>query len=285
MFIITDGKNYVMENPMKKGQYISTTSPIQAKEFTWKQARNLLNNRSKKMSWIKSYHIVNQENGERNENSPNYKGNGGIYIGEKDIDFDDSIIDFIYKETKSIMGLAGWSMEQLKTYEEELNIGLSKYDSAESDIEHALQKYKEDNDGKKPQAHKMAKIGYMLDEIRDKHKHIKQCQRYIKVMQDAITYNYTIEKLKLELTKAKYSDYKGRTEYYQKALDILDQVIKMIIRDNYNIFVQAITQLSKDKHEKFDCCPKCFGETKHRKLQDNELNFGEVLSREIHKRK
>ena len=222
MFIITDGKNYVMENPMKKGQYISTTSPIQAKEFTWKQARNLLNNRSKKMSWIKSYHIVNQENGERNENSPNYKGNGGIYIGEKDIDFDDSIIDFIYKETKSIMGLAGWSMEQLKTYEEELNIGLSKYDSAETDIEHALQKYKEDNDGKKPQAHKMAKIGYMLDEIRDKHKHIKQCQRYIKVMQDAITYNYTIEKLKLELTKAKYSDYKGRTAYYQKALDILD---------------------------------------------------------------
>ena len=281
MFIITDGKNYVMENPMKKGQYISTTSPIQAKEFTWKQARNLLNNRSKKMSWIKSYHIVNQENGERNENSPNYKGNGGIYIGEKDIDFDDSIIDFIYKETKSIMGLAGWSMEQLKTYEEELNIGLSKYDSAESDIEHALQKYKEDNDGKKPQAHKMAKIGYMLDEIRDKHKHIKQCQRYIKVMQDAITYNYTIEKLKLELTKAKYSDYKGRTEYYQKALDILDQVIKMIIRDNYNIFVQAITQLSKDKHEEH-CNPS---ELKHQNLDDDELTFREILQRELHKRK
>ena len=281
MFIITDGKNYVMENPMKKGQYISTTSPIQAKEFTWKQARNLLNNRSKKMSWIKSYHIVNQENGERNENSPNYKGNGGIYIGEKDIDFDDSIIDFIYKETKSIMGLAGWSMEQLKTYEEELNIGLSKYDSAESDIEHALQKYKEDNDGKKPQAHKMAKIGYMLDEIRDKHKHIKQCQRYIKVMQDAITYNYTIEKLKLELTKAKYSDYKGRTEYYQKALDILDQVIKMIIRDNYNIFVQAITQLSKDKHEEH-CNPS---ELKHQNSHDDELTFREILQRELHKRK
>ena len=279
MFIITDGKNYVMENPMKKGQYISTTSPIQAKEFTWKQARNLLNNRSKKMSWIKSYHIVNQENGERNENSPNYKGNGGIYIGEKDIDFDDSIIDFIYKETKSIMGLAGWSMEQLKTYEEELNIGLSKYDSAESDIEHALQKYKEDNDGKKPQAHKMAKIGYMLDEIRDKHKHIKQCQRYIKVMQDAITYNYTIEKLKLELTKAKYSDYKGRTEYYQKALDILDQVIKMIIRDNYNIFVQAITQLSKDKHEEH-CNPS---KLKHQNSHDDELTFREILQRELHK--
>ena len=34
MFILTDGKNYVMENPMKIGEFISTTSPIQAKEFT-----------------------------------------------------------------------------------------------------------------------------------------------------------------------------------------------------------------------------------------------------------
>lgn len=222
MFILTDGKNYVMENPMKQGVYISTTSPVQAKEFTYKQARSLLNNKSKKMSWIKSYHMVNQENGESCNNSCYYKGNGGSYIGENDIDFDDSIIDLIYKETKSIIGLAGWSMTQLKTYEEKLNIGLSKYDSAESDIEHALQKYKEDNNGRKPQAHKMAKIGYMLDEIRDKHKHIKQCQKYIKVMQDAITYNYTIEKVKLELTKAKHSEYKGRTEYYQMALDLLD---------------------------------------------------------------
>ena len=59
----------------------------------------------------------------------------------------------------------------------------------------------------------------------------------------------------------------------------------MIIRDNYNIFVQAITQLSKDKHEKFDRCPKCFCETKHQKLRDDELNFREVLNKVIHKRK
>ena len=59
----------------------------------------------------------------------------------------------------------------------------------------------------------------------------------------------------------------------------------MIIRDNYNIFVQAITQLSKDKHEKFDRYPKCFGETKHKKLRDAELDFGEVLNKAINKRK
>ena len=45
MFILTDGKNYVMENPMKSGEYISTTSPVQAKGFTYKQARKLLQNK------------------------------------------------------------------------------------------------------------------------------------------------------------------------------------------------------------------------------------------------
>ena len=41
-------------------------------------------------------------------------------------------------------------------------------------------------------------------------------------MENAITYNYTIEKIKLELTKARNEEYKGRTEYYQMALDLLD---------------------------------------------------------------
>jgi len=222
MFILTDGKNYVMENPMQQGFYISTTSPVQAKEFTYKQARALLQNKSKKLSWIKSYHMVNLETNEINVKAHNYKGNADVYIGTNDVRFNDAIIDLIYKETESVMALAGWSMDQLKTYEKELSIGLSKYDSAESDIEHALQKYKEDNNGKKPQAHKMAKVGYLLDEIRDKHKHIKQCLDYIYVMKNAITYGYTIEKLKLELARAKHTEYKGRTEYYQMALDLLD---------------------------------------------------------------
>jgi len=61
----------------------------------------------------------------------------------------------------------------------------------------------------------------MLDEVRDKHKNVKQCLHYISVFKNAITYGYTIEKIKLELEKAKYSEYKGRTDYYQRALDIL----------------------------------------------------------------
>ena len=52
-----------------------------------------------------------------------------------------------------------------------------------------------------------------------------------------------------------------------------------------NTPMQPVMSFSKDRHEKFCRCSKCFGETKHRKLQDNELVFGEVLSRELHKRK
>lgn len=110
MFILTDGKNYVMENPMKQGAYISTTSPIQAKEFTWKQARSLLRSKKKSMGWIKTFYTIDQDTGKVEKDVKYCKGNGGAYIGRNDVGFDDSIIDMIFKETKSVIGLAGWSM-------------------------------------------------------------------------------------------------------------------------------------------------------------------------------
>lgn len=42
---------------------------------------------------------------------------------------------------------------------------------------------------------------------------------------------------------------------------------------------------SRDKHENFYRCSKCYSETKHRKLEDDQLSFGEVLDKAIHKRK
>ena len=59
----------------------------------------------------------------------------------------------------------------------------------------------------------------------------------------------------------------------------------MTICRNCSIPMQPVMSFSKDKHEKFDRCPKCFGETKHRKLQDEELDYRKVLDRELHKRK
>ena len=58
----------------------------------------------------------------------------------------------------------------------------------------------------------------------------------------------------------------------------------MICKDCYVPMV-GVMSFSKDKNEKFCRCPKCYEETKHKKLRDDELVFGEVLDREIHKRK
>lgn len=220
MFILTDGRNYVMENPMKSGEYMITTSSSMAKNFTYKQARSLVQNSRKKYSWIKKYNLIDVDTGNKSENSLYYKGNGGIYMDDKD--FDDSLLDKILEESNSILGLAGWNKTQLITYKNLLNSELSKCDSAESDITHSLEKYKRIHNGKKPQAHKVAKIGYLLDDIRDKHRKIKQCIRYVNVMLEAIDKVYTIEKIKLELSNASDGEYKGRTQYWKIANDILE---------------------------------------------------------------
>ena len=47
----------------------------------------------------------------------------------------------------------------------------------------------------------------------------------------------------------------------------------------------GVLSFSKDKNEKFNRCPRCYSETKHNKIKDNDLNFGEVLDTEIRKRK
>lgn len=51
-----------------------------------------------------------------------------------------------------------------------------------------------------------------------------------------------------------------------------------------NIMI-GVMSFSKSKHEKFCRCTKCYSESKHRKLDDNELNFGEILYKEIKKGK
>ena len=56
----------------------------------------------------------------------------------------------------------------------------------------------------------------------------------------------------------------------------------MICKD-CNVLMQPIMSFSKDKHEKFNKCPRCYGETKHVKLRDDELTFGEVLHKELKK--
>ena len=55
----------------------------------------------------------------------------------------------------------------------------------------------------------------------------------------------------------------------------------MIICKDCYIPMIGVMSFSKDKHEKFCKCPKCRGETKHKKLRDDDLEFREELSKAI----
>lgn len=50
-----------------------------------------------------------------------------------------------------------------------------------------------------------------------------------------------------------------------------------------NIPMIPVMSFSKDKHEKFCCCPKCYSESKHSKIKEDELDFGEILNKTTHK--
>lgn len=215
MFILTDGKNYVMENPMQIGQYISTTSPIQAKEFTYKQARSLLQNKKKSLSWIKQFHMVNKETGKVETNIPKFS-NEGIFCGDKDFEFDESIIDTIKQEVNSIIGLAAWDINQLNTYLAMLNQGVQFYDNAIQDIKHARL-------DKRPPAHIRTKIDGIMNELEEKRRDVKQTRNYIDILIKAIKEQWSIGKIKAELSKAKYVPYKGRTRYYEMIKNLLKE--------------------------------------------------------------
>ena len=50
---------------------------------------------------------------------------------------------------------------------------------------------------------------------------------------------------------------------------------------NCGNIMMGVMSFSSGKHERFCRCPKCCSETRHIKINDNELSFGEVLHREI----
>ena len=57
----------------------------------------------------------------------------------------------------------------------------------------------------------------------------------------------------------------------------------MTICKDCNTPMHPVMSFSKDKHEKFNKCPRCYEETKHVKLRDDELDFGELLHKELKK--
>ena len=57
----------------------------------------------------------------------------------------------------------------------------------------------------------------------------------------------------------------------------------MTICKDCNVPMHPVMSFSKDKHEKYCRCPKCFGERKHRKLRNDEVVFRKILGNELKK--
>lgn len=201
---------------MKIGDYRSSTSPNHAKQLTFKQARNLLRTNRKALSWLHSggFYMVDVESGEKETNVPEHS-NDGVFKDSKSIEFDDTIIDKVDVEIGAITGLAAWDLTQLNAYNVALKQGLSFYDSALSDIDHARMDHR-------PPAHAMTKVDRIRNEIKEKRRDIKQSIVYIEVLTRALKEQWSIIKLKSELSKSKYSPYKGRTKYYEMIVQILE---------------------------------------------------------------
>lgn len=224
-YIITNGKYWVIENPIRPGEYMESTKSSNAKQFTFKQAKNLLNARSKKLGWIRNGYSMVGEDGNKPTVSPKAKGNGGVFLNENDIVVDLSLLDQIEDETEKYLSLAGWDESELSNMSESLNTYLSKLDSEESDIKHALVIYAHNHNGKMPQAHKIAKVGYMFLHILIDRAHVKACMRKVTTMKNALTCSYSIGKLQHELSKSEngeYSEYKPRTAKFEETMKILE---------------------------------------------------------------
>ena len=50
-----------------------------------------------------------------------------------------------------------------------------------------------------------------------------------------------------------------------------------------NSIMVEVMSFFKNKNEKFNRCPKCHSETKHRKIDDKDLVFEELFQKELHK--
>ena len=58
----------------------------------------------------------------------------------------------------------------------------------------------------------------------------------------------------------------------------------MLLCKDCQTLMLNVMSFSKEKHERFNRCPKCFSETKHTKINDNDLDFGEMFHNTVARR-
>lgn len=136
MFILADGVFFIRKHDIDR--YEAVLDKEIATEFSYKQAKSLINNKKAKLRWIKEYRMVNIVNGKILNN--NYQGKEGLY-DINNIKFDTELVENIISKANVLSSLENMSKEDLETYKTKLLDMVSYYDSALSDIRHFLDLY------------------------------------------------------------------------------------------------------------------------------------------------
>ena len=59
----------------------------------------------------------------------------------------------------------------------------------------------------------------------------------------------------------------------------------MVICRRCNVQMEGVSSFSSETFERFYKCPRCEKETDHKKINKNTINFGEVLHRELDRKR
>ena len=207
MVKLSNGIWFVVRDP-KTSRYRKTLREDKATQFSEKEATDLLRSKKPQYNWLKSddYQVVPIVSVEK---SVYAKSKSGIYMGlhmEENHD--------IEMEVDKIKSCQLWDIHALEMKENELSEAQSYYDSALSDVLHLLEVHN-------PPAHTRTKIYKILQDLRVAHTKTNKELKYIRIMKRGIEEKWTFQKLQSEINGAEYKDYKGRTDYFNKVLELL----------------------------------------------------------------
>lgn len=204
---LSNGIWFVARDP-KTSRYRKTLREDKATQFSEKEATDLLRSKKPQYNWLKvdGYQAIPVVSSGK---SAYVKSKNSIYIGlhmEENCE--------IGVEVDKIKSCQLWDIHTLELKENELSEAQSYYDSALSDVLHLLEVHN-------PPAHTRAKIYKILQDLRIGHTRTNKNLKYVRIMKRGIEEKWTFQKLQSEINGAEYKDYKGRTDYFNKVLELL----------------------------------------------------------------
>lgn len=249
MFILTDGSFYLKSGDSKR-DYLTTRNIDDAIKVTKREANNILAKKSK-INWLGRYYYVNildLDKEDMIENADDKAVNNNQT--ERGFHFDEDIIKDISNMVQAVTNIS-FNKEKLNTYKNTLTKAEEYYTDASCDISHIMRD--------KPDVLPAIKIKLweLGEEICYKRKNIKQALTQVGIILESINSNWNLYGLQKKLQPTtNWDTYKGRTEYYDIALNICNSDENKNAEDKEVSAVETFIKLSKpvlqyDLHNNF----------------------------------